>query len=144
MTDVFTKSMRSRVMSSIRKIDSKPEKIVRKYLHSKGLRYRKNVKNLPGSPDLVLKKYKAIIFVNGCFWHAHHHCKLNRPPKTNKAYWLPKIAMNVERDKKNKVLLNKADWRVISVWECQLKEDNKEKTLKNIINKLIPLTYHLS
>ena len=97
--DNHSKKVRSYNMSRIRSTNSKPEDIVRKYLFSKGLRYRKNVKTLPGKPDVVLKKYKTVIFVNGCFWHGHQGCKYFVMPKSNTEYWNKKITGNVERDK---------------------------------------------
>lgn len=137
MTDVFTKEKRSRIMSKIKKTDSKPERIVREYLFKKGLRFRKNVRTLPGCPDIVLKKYSAIVFVNGCFWHGHKNCKLNKPPKSNTNYWGPKIRGNSERDKKNKKLLRKLKWRVLTVWECQLINENRDNILNHIFNRII-------
>jgi len=123
-------------MSSIRKTDSKPEQTVRKYLHSKGIRYRKNVKNILGCPDIVLPKYETIIFVNGCFWHAHKNCKHNKMPKSNRKYWIPKINRNVERDIVNGKILQKMGWKVLVLWECKVIGNNKQKYLDKLIKTL--------
>ena len=119
MPDNHSKEVRSMNMSHIRSTNSKPEEIVRKYLFSKGLRYRKNVRTLPGKPDIVLRKYKTIIFVNGCFWHKHD-CGRFVMPSSNIEYWTKKINRNVERDKSNTEQLEAQGWRVLTIWECQL------------------------
>lgn len=121
MADNHSKEVRSKNMSHIRSKDSKPEEIVRKYLFAQGFRYRKNVRKLPGCPDIVLPKYHAVVFVNGCFWHKHS-CTRFVWPESNIDYWKPKILGNVERDKKNTTLLVSAGWNVIVVWECELKK----------------------
>lgn len=108
-------------MAAIKGRDTKPEMAVRKYLFSRGLRYRVNNRRLPGSPDIVLRKYKTVVFVDGCFWHGHEGCKYFRLPKTNTDFWRHKIAMNMARDYANNVDLDLAGWRVIRVWECQIK-----------------------
>ena len=123
-------------MSHIRSTNTKPEETVRKYLFSRGLRYRKNVRKLPGSPDIVLPKYKTIVFVNGCFWH-HHDCKFFVWPKSNEDYWHKKIDRNVERDTKNIALLRDSGWNVIVVWECQLKKAVREQTLSDLYDQII-------
>lgn len=125
MTDVFSKEKRSEVMSHIRGRDTKPEMIVRRFLFSKGFRYRLHSKGLPGHPDIVLKKYRTVIFVNGCFWHGHD-CKYGHLPKSNTQYWGPKISSNMERDKKNQKALEESGWRVIRLWECELKKGKVE------------------
>lgn len=135
--DNHSKKVRSYNMSRIRSTNSKPEDIVRKYLFSKGLRYRKNVKTLPGKPDVVLKKYKTVIFVNGCFWHGHQGCKYFVMPKSNTEYWNKKITGNVERDKNVIVRLEKLGWNVITVWECQLKKDKRENTLEYLYYNIL-------
>ena len=127
--EVMNSEVRSHIMSKIRKKNTKPEIIVRKFLFKKGFRFRIHVRELIGSPDIVLPKHKTIIFVNGCFWHAHEGCKHNKTPKTRKEYWIPKIIRNVERDKRNKQELKKLGWKVITVWECQLGKSILEKTL---------------
>lgn len=115
-------------MSHIQSKGSKPEEIVRKALFSKGFRYRKNVKALPGCPDIVLPKYKTVVFVNGCFWHMHD-CPRFVWPTSNENYWYPKILKNVDRDKKNKELLQMMGWTVLTVWECELNNNNRNDTL---------------
>ena len=135
MADNHTKEQRSYNMSKIRSTNSAPEEKVRKYLFSKGFRYRKNVKSLPGCPDIVLPKYKTVIFVNGCFWHKHD-CPRFVWPSSNKEYWEPKIRRNVERDKINIELLQKAGWRVLVVWECELKKNVIEERLSRLCLEL--------
>lgn len=112
-------------MRQIRSSNTKPEKIVRSLLHRMGFRFRINQNNLPGKPDIVLKKHNTIIFVHGCFWHGHRNCKRSNTPKTNRDYWINKIQTNVKRDKKNIRELKKEGWKVIVVWEC-----NANKTVK--------------
>lgn len=135
--DVHTKEMRSYNMSRIRSKNTKPEEIVRKYLFSKGLRYRKNVKNLPGTPDIVLPKYKTVVFVNGCFWHGHKGCKYFVMPKSNTIYWKRKISNNINRDKIIRKKLIELGWNVLVVWECELKKDNIEITLSNLYRNIL-------
>lgn len=122
-------------MSHIRSKDSKPEEVVRKYLFSKGFRYRKNVKALPGCPDIVLPKYKTVIFVNGCFWHKHD-CPRFVWPSSNEEYWRPKIMGNVERDKRNIAELQQLGWTVLTVWECELKKKVIDATLERLEKRL--------
>ncbi|MBO5320189.1 MAG: DNA mismatch endonuclease Vsr [Ruminococcus sp.] len=137
MADNLSKEVRSKNMSHIKSKNSKPEECVRKYLFSKGLRYRKNVRSLPGCPDIVLRKYNTIIFVNGCFWH-HHNCGRFVWPSSNTEYWYKKINRNVERDETNKLLLEQQGWKVLTIWECQLKksvaDNNLQQLYENIIN----------
>ena len=125
-------------MSHIRSKNTKPEEMVRKYLFSKGLRYRKNVRKLPGCPDIVLKKYKAVIFVNGCFWHKHD-CGRFVWPSSNVEYWSKKINRNVERDAQNIALLTEQGWRVLIIWECQLKKNVAEQNLEMLYDKIIEI-----
>ena len=132
MADNHTKEVRSRNMSRIRSKDTKPEEKVRKYLFSKGFRYRKNVRTLPGCPDIVLSKYKTVIFVNGCFWHKHD-CPRFVWPSSNEAYWIPKIQRNVERDELNTRQLISMGWNVLVVWECQLKKKTLESTMRKLV-----------
>lgn len=132
MADNHSKEVRSMNMSRIRSTNSKPEEIVRKYLFSKGFRYRKNVKKLPGCPDIVLPKYKTVIFVNGCFWHKHD-CPRFVWPSSNQEYWKPKILRNVERDKNNCRELSSKGWNVITIWECELKKKVFEGTMERVI-----------
>ena len=105
-------------MAAIKGKDTKPEMIVRKYLFSRGRRYRVNNRKLPGSPDIVLTKYKSVVFIDGCFWHGHKDCKYFQLPKSNVDFWQQKIAMNIARDYANNVDLKLAGWRVIRIWEC--------------------------
>ena len=128
MADNHTKEERSRNMSHIRSKNTKPEEKVRKYLFSKGFRYRKNVCTLPGCPDIVLPKYRTVVFVNGCFWHKHD-CPRFVWPSSNKEYWIPKIQRNVERDKENTRRLISQGWNVFVVWECELKKNVFEQTM---------------
>lgn len=131
--DVHDKATRSYNMSQIKSKYTKPEEIVCKYLFSKGFRYRKNDKRYPGKPDIVLPKYRTIIFVNGCFWHRHEGCRYFVVPKTNTEFWMNKINRNVERDKENISKLEADGWNVITVWECELKPTVRELTLKKLI-----------
>lgn len=135
MADNLTKEVRSMNMSHIRSKNSKPEEIVRKFLFANGFRYRKNVKSLPGCPDIVLPKYHTVIFVNGCFWHKHN-CSRFVWPTSNQEYWRQKILHNVERDKRNTDLLQQTGWKVIVVWECELKTKNRSETLQRVIAEL--------
>lgn len=135
MADNHSKEVRSMNMSHIRSKNSKPEELVRKYLFSKGFRYRKNVKTLPGRPDIVLPKYKTVIFVNGCFWHKHD-CPRFVWPSTNEEYWRPKIMGNVERDKRNLAELQQLGWTVLTVWECELKKKVIDATLDQLEKRL--------
>lgn len=136
MADTHTKEVRSRNMSHIRSINSKPEETVRKYLFAHGFRYRKNVKTLPGKPDIVLPKYKTVIFVNGCFWHKHD-CPRFRWPSSNTDYWIPKIQRNIERDQQTHAELVSLGWNVIVVWECELKKKILSETMIRIENEIL-------
>lgn len=129
MADIKSKKSRSYNMSRIHGKDTKPEELVRKYLFSKGFRYRKNDKRLPGSPDIVLPKYKTVIFVNGCFWHGHQDCKYFVWPKDNADFWKRKIEANIKRDWQKNEQLRAMGWNVITVWECQLRKNNRDATL---------------
>ena len=135
MADNHSKEVRSINMSHIRSTNSKPEEIVRKYLFAEGFRYRKNVKKLPGCPDIVLPKYKTVIFVNGCFWHKHD-CPRFVWPSSNQDYWRPKILRNVERDNQSRKELETLGWKVITVWECELKKNVLNETLGKLIAEL--------
>ena len=123
-------------MSHIRSTNSKPEETVRKYLFSKGLRYRNNVRRLPGCPDIVLPKYRTVIFVNGCFWHKHD-CGRFVWPSSNEEYWHQKISRNIERDAENQKLLMEQGWRVLVIWECQLKKKVAAENLLQLYNDII-------
>lgn len=134
--DVHDAKTRSYNMSRIKSKGTKPEEIVRKYLFHHGLRYRKNVKDLPGHPDIVLPKYKTIIFVNGCFWHMHNGCKFFKMPATNVVFWEKKFIQNKKRDDNNINQLYNLGWNIITIWECELKYKNKEQTLYNLLKLL--------
>ena len=136
MTDVHSPETRSYNMSQIKGKDTKPEELVRKYLFSKGFRYRKNDKKLPGRPDIVLPKYKTVIFVNGCFWHKHEGCKYFVWPKNNADFWKQKIIGNVRRDEKNYQRLLQMGWKIITVWECELKPDKQDDSLAKIAGQI--------
>lgn len=136
MADVHEPKTRSYNMSQISGKDTKPEMIVRKFLHANGFRYRLHVKNLPGKPDLVLPKYSTVIFVHGCFWHMHEGCKYFKLPKTRADWWKEKLYANKERDKKYIQQFEEDGWNVIVVWECELKAKMKENTLTSLVDKL--------
>ena len=133
MTDHLTKSERSKNMAAIRSKNSAPEVAVRKLLFSEGFRFRIHDKKLPGKPDIVLKKYRTVIFVHGCFWHQHENCKRANMPKSNLDYWAPKIMRNVVRDKEHSKTLKEKSWQAIVVWECETKDKERLK------NKLVEL-----
>ncbi len=137
VADKFSKETRSYIMSRVRSKDTKPEILVRSYLFSRGLRFRKNDKRYPGSPDIVLPKYKTIVFVHGCFWHLHEGCKYATMPKSNVEFWKKKLYRNKERDEHNQKELEEMGWTVITVWECQLKKDKVEQTLEDLYTQII-------
>lgn len=116
--------------------DTRPELIIRRILFKNGIRFRVNVKSLKGTPDIVLKKYNTIIFINGCFWHGHKNCNKFVVPKTRTKWWLDKIETNIVRDKRNIKYLKNMGWKVIVLWECQLQKSTLEKTVKELIEKL--------
>ena len=124
-------------MSRIRSKDTKPEMIVRKFLHAKGFRYRLHVKNLPGKPDIVLPKYKTVIFIHGCFFHGHKDCKYFVVPKTRTEWWLNKINGNIANDAKAFTALQDLGWKVLEVWECELKPKTVHETLINLTSKIL-------
>ena len=135
MADVHSKEVRSYNMSRIHGNDTKPEIRVRKYLFSQGFRYRKNDKKLPGKPDVVLPKYRTVIFVNGCFWHKHENCKYFVWPKSNVEFWEEKINRNVSRDKMQYNMLKDLGWNVLVVWECNIKH-NFEATMNILVEQI--------
>ena len=138
MTDIKSKIDRSKNMSAIRSSETKPEVIVRKFLFANGFRYRKNDRRFPGTPDIVLPKYKTVIFVNGCFWHRHSNCRYAYIPKTNTEFWKYKFYRNVERDRVAYKKLEDNKWKVIIVWECELKRHNqRENKLEQIKQQLL-------
>ena len=120
MADIVTREKRSEMMARIRGKDTKPELLIRKGLHARGFRYRLHDSKVPGKPDLVLSRYKAVVLVHGCFWH-RHNCHLFQWPKTQQDFWRAKLNGNLERDKANVVWLKAAGWRVLTIWECALK-----------------------
>ena len=137
MADIHTKETRSYNMSMIKGKNTKPELIVRKHLFNCGFRYRVNVSNLPGKPDIVLRKYKAVIFVNGCFWHGHTGCKFFVMPKTREEWWRNKIKYTQNRDKENSKKLTNEGWSVITVWECQLRKENITETMGSVVENIM-------
>ncbi len=137
MLDVMTPQQRHDCMSHIRSKNTKPEQLVRRALWHLGFRYRLHVKDLSGKPDIVLPKYKAVIFINGCFWHGHDGCKDFVIPKSNTAFWLGKIGKNKERDTRDGVALASASWKVITIWECELKKTVIEATLDSLVQALV-------
>ena len=135
--DKHSKETRSYNMSMIKSAGTKPEEMVRKYLFSRGLRYRKNVRLLPGKPDIVLRKYKTVVFVNGCFWHGHSNCKYFVMPKSNVDFWQEKISRTVMRDNEAYEKLADLGWNVLTIWECQLKKNYREKSLEYLYYNII-------
>ena len=134
--DNRSKEARSKNMSHIPSNNTKPEETVRKYLFSKGFRYRKNVSSLPGKPDVVLPKYKTAVFINGCFWHAHNGCKWFVPPKSNTDFWNKKFEYNICRDQKNYAALKRTGWNVIIVWECEIRHGNATERLEHLLREI--------
>ncbi|MCQ4833630.1 very short patch repair endonuclease [[Clostridium] symbiosum] len=134
--DVHTKETRSYNMSRIRNKNTKPEELVRKYLFRRGLRYRKNVKKLPGCPDIVLPRYNVVVFVNGCFWHVHEGCKYFKWPQNNKEFWETKLTGNKKRDAKNISELEQSGWKVLIVWECELKKQFRTERLNALYTEI--------
>ncbi len=139
MADVHDKATRSYNMSRIKGKDTKPEMLVRKFLHANGYRYRLHTKDLCGKPDIVLPKYSTVIFINGCFWHGHEGCKYFTIPKTKTAWWLNKINTNIANDKKAIKTLRKDGWKVITIWGCELKTNKSERTLHKLLKQLSSL-----
>ena len=137
MTDTLSLTQRHYCMSRIRSKNTKPEILVRKWLWQHGFRYRLNVKNIPGNPDIVMRKYKIAIFVNGCFWHGHDGCSKFVMPKSNTEFWESKIFGNKERDLKNYRLLKNSGWKVIVIWECQLGTAEVEETMTGVMRQIL-------
>lgn len=136
MADVLSKEQRRMCMSHIKNKNTKPEILVRRFLFANGFRFRLYRKDLPGKPDIVLPRYKTVIFINGCFWHGHPGCKYATIPETNREFWSNKISGNMERDKVTFSTLEKMGWRIIVVWQCELKPKKKDRTLQNLITEL--------
>lgn len=130
--DTLSHEQRHKNMAAIHSANTKPEIIVRKYLFSHGFRYRLNHKRLPGHPDIVLRKYRTCIFINGCFWHGHEECRYFRMPKSNTEFWTAKINRNIQRDKRVQKELAAMGWHCITVWECELKPQRREKMLESL------------
>jgi len=129
-------------MSKIRSKNTKPELLVRRFLFSKGLRFRLHQPTLPGRPDIVLKKFNSIVLVNGCFWHGHDDCKYFSMPKSREDYWIPKIKNNILKDEEMTGKLRKLGWNVFTIWECQLKENKADKTLTALVDKILGSISH--
>jgi DNA mismatch endonuclease (patch repair protein) len=136
MLDNHSPKVRSYNMSRIRSKDTKPEEIARRFLFTKGLRYRKNDKRLPGKPDIVLPKYKTVVFIHGCFWHCHNNCPDFVLPKSNQDYWIPKLERNRLRDSEHVAVLKSSGWRVMVLWECELKKAVRDETLARLCDKI--------
>lgn len=135
MVDTVSRGKRTEIMSSVKQRHTKPELIVRKLLHKLGYRFRLHSKNLPGTPDIVLPRYKSAIFVHGCFWHQHVDCPKSRRPSTNTDYWERKLDENIERDRRKESELVNKGWKVLTIWQCQLKDMSKlEINLKRILS----------
>ncbi|WP_373796061.1 very short patch repair endonuclease [Neisseria dentiae] len=137
MADIFTPSKRSFVMSKIHSKETKPEALVRKFLFSRGFRYRKNDKRYPGKPDIVLPKYKTVVFIHGCFWHGHS-CKKGHVPQSNIGFWQTKLLKNRERDQRNEAALAALGFRVLTVWECEISNKRlREERLTRLAEEII-------
>ena len=136
MADVHDKKTRAYNMSQIKATNTKPEMIVRKFLHAHGYRYKLHDRTLPGKPDIVLPKYNTVIFVNGCFWHGHKNCKYFVVPKTRTNWWMDKINTNKANDAKAVRALRKEGWKIITIWECKLKPGKLDNTLTMLLKKL--------
>jgi len=133
MTDVVNTVTRSKIMSSIRGRNTQPELIVRSYLHSRGLRFRIHQRDLPGRPDIVLRRLRAAIFVHGCFWHQHANCRFAVMPRSNRAFWKAKLKGNQLRDVRTSKLLRRAGWRVFKIWECSLETKSLSRLYRRIV-----------
>lgn len=137
MADIVDRATRSRMMSGIRGRNTKPELIVRRYLHQQGLRFRLHDRRLPGRPDLVLRKHNTVVFVHGCFWHQHKGCRFAYMPSSNRAFWKTKLRGNARRDKRIGRELRSMGWRVFEVWECNARVESRLRKLVNAIKKEI-------
>ena len=135
--DNVSKKRRSEIMRNVKSTNTKPEIIVRKYLFANGLRFRLHNKKLVGKPDITLKKYNTIVFVNVCFWHGHSKCKIYTMPKSNVKFWNSKIETNIERDKGNIRELKRLGWKILIIWECELKNSQRFKMLNTLVKKII-------
>jgi DNA mismatch endonuclease (patch repair protein) len=135
MNDVVSPQVRSRMMSSIGRRNTAPELAVRSYLFGAGLRFRVNDRRLPGSPDIVLKRYGVVVFVHGCFWHRHSDCRFAATPSTRREFWAAKFAANIARDQRNENLLVEMGWTVLTVWECDLCPESLDKLFWKIVSR---------
>jgi DNA mismatch endonuclease (patch repair protein) len=139
VTDIMTPAQRSRAMASVRNRDTYIERLVRSALHVRGFRFRNNVNDLPGRPDIVLRRYRTVVFVHGCFWHGHGKCNAAKLPQTRREFWQEKISGNVTRDRKNTNMLRKGGWRVLKVWECSLKyrtPDERHQAIEKLVEAI--------
>ncbi len=137
MADRFSERQRSYVMSRVSSKNTKPEIFIRRSLHRLGYRFRIHVPDLTGRPDVVLPKFRSLIFVNGCFWHRHRGCSKATTPRTNQSFWMDKFERNKRRDRRNYEILRKAGWKVLLVWECELKnEERRQKTMSRLVAEL--------
>ena len=136
MADIFSIITRSDIMSKIRSKNTKPENLVRKFLYDNGFRYRKNLKSLPSTPDIVIKKCRTVVLVNGCFWHGHENCKNFKMPKTRVEFWTEKIERNRKRDVESIEKLQRLGWDVVVIWECQLTPKKRKATLNALLDVL--------
>jgi DNA mismatch endonuclease (patch repair protein) len=137
MADIYSRKVRSKIMASIPSKETKPEITVRSFLFKQGFRFRNNVNILLGKPDIVLPKYRTVIFVNGCFWHGHKKCKASALPETRKEFWTNKLKANIDRDKRNIRELKKAGWKTIIIWQCEIKNRAKrERRFEKLRNEI--------
>jgi DNA mismatch endonuclease (patch repair protein) len=136
MADTVDKATRSRMMSTIRSKNTQPELRVRKYLHAQGMRFRVHDRNLPGRPDIVLPRYKTVVFVQGCFWHRHRGCELAYNPKSRHKFWQKKFSENVERDRRARRALRRSGWRGLTIWECALRAPTADRSLAKLCSKI--------
>ncbi len=135
MADIHSKEVRSYNMSQVKATNTKPELLVRKFLHGKGFRFRLHDKKVFGKPDLVLKRFKTVVFIHGCFWHGHKNCRYATIPTSNTAFWERKIGGNIKRDEVVKKQLKKDGWKIIALWECQLKPAKRTKTFEKLLRQ---------
>jgi DNA mismatch endonuclease, patch repair protein len=135
--DTVSKSVRSRMMASVGQSRTKPERVVARFLRLNGIKFRRNLKTLPGSPDLVLAEKRTVVFVHGCFWHGHKNCRSARRPSTNVEYWMRKIDDNIRRDNRKTRQLRQMGWHVITIWQCRLGSRAVESTLNRLALRVI-------
>lgn len=143
MADTVTPEQRRRIMAAVKGKDTKPEMLVRRFLHAAGFRYRLHDRKLPGCPDLVFPSLHTVVFIHGCFWHGHENCKYARLPKSNVDFWRSKILRNSERDSRVRIELEKQSWNVIVIWECDLRnKSHREETLEKVAKELLSIRNH--